>query len=154
MNIREVEKSSFSVIGKEGLGKSQEADIWIPPLWQQATNDFDEIAHLVKQPLAVWGAMSDEARTFSAWSDGGLYLAGAEVENTTKTPENWTKWTFPSFRYLVVETATYEMHKVYSEIENFMAQQDLELVGAVQEHHSISAENPEELELWFPIERI
>ena len=35
-----------------------------------------------------------------------------------------------------------------------MAQQDLELVGAVQEHHSISAENPEELELWFPIERI
>lgn len=56
MNIREVEKSSFSVIGKEGLGKSQEADIWIPPLWQQATNAFDEIAHLVKQPLAVWGS--------------------------------------------------------------------------------------------------
>ena len=24
----------------------------------------------------------------------------------------------------------------------------------VQEHQSISAENPEELELWFPIERI
>ena len=46
------------------------------------------------------------------------------------------------------------MHKVYSEMENFMAQQDLELVGAVQEHRSISAENPEELELWFPIERI
>ena len=46
MNIREVEKSSFSIIGKEGLGKAQEADIWIPPLWQEATNAFEEIIHL------------------------------------------------------------------------------------------------------------
>ena len=55
MNIREVEKSSFSIIGKEGLGKAQEADIWIPPLWQEATNAFEEIIHLIKQPLTIWG---------------------------------------------------------------------------------------------------
>ncbi|MDM5144696.1 hypothetical protein ICE98_01795 [Lactococcus lactis] len=65
--------------------------------------------------------MSDEARTFSAWSDGGLFWQVLNVENLQKSPENWTKWTLPGFRYFVVETTTYEMNKVYSEIENFMA---------------------------------
>lgn len=64
MNIREVEKSSFSIIGKEDLGKAQEADIWIPPLWQEATNAFEETIHLIKQPLTIWGAMSDESGQF------------------------------------------------------------------------------------------
>lgn len=154
MNIREVEKSSFSIIGKEGLGKAQEADIWIPPLWQEATNAFEEIIHLIKQPLTIWGAMSDESGQFKPWNNGGLYLAGVEVENSAQKPENWTKWTLPGFRYFVVETTTYEMNKTYSDMWNYFTQNDLKIVGAVQEHQSISAENPEELELWFPIERI
>lgn len=72
MDVKMVEKQSFAVIWKEGQGFSNEGFSWIPALWKEATNSFEEIQHLVKydvngNKVGFWGAMSDIEDKFEKW---------------------------------------------------------------------------------------
>ncbi|WP_269059908.1 hypothetical protein [Iocasia frigidifontis] len=43
MEVKIVKKHSFRVIGKEGQGLSSEGEQWIPSLWKEANENFNEI---------------------------------------------------------------------------------------------------------------
>lgn len=154
-----IEKQQFSVIGKMGEGKALESSKWIPPLWQDANNNFAEISHLAKLDpegniVGVWGAMSDMNGNFERWKDEGKYLAGCEVTDDALPPYGWTKWTLPGFKY-VVSKCTQE---TYQEILNYMLsdylpQNNYQIVGAIQEFYNPKDSNGE-LYLYFPIEKI
>src|SRR4051794_31991950 len=83
-----------SVIGKLGQGLSADAYNWIPALWQEANNNFDEIELLAKKNnegslVGLWGAMSDISENFERWTDQGKYLAGCEVSDNSIAPAGW-----------------------------------------------------------------
>ena len=102
-------KESFVVIGKEG--STFDGEGFIQRLWADANSHFDEVAHLAKKDVnghlvGIWGAMSDLSRSLKPWEDGfrkGLYLAGVECVDHAEAPDGWTKWTIPSYEYIVVE---------------------------------------------------
>lgn len=152
MNFEIIKKPSFSVIGKEGQGPLENSFNWIQPLWQAANRDFSEIEKLTKQPLITWGAMQNSKRDGSPWDDsGGLYLAGAEVENSAQAPAGWTKWTFPDQTYMVVATQLSDMQNVFVEIHSLADQQNLKITGATQERYP-NPSQADSVELWFPVQ--
>lgn len=152
-------KRSFSVFGKEGSGEASHSDKWIPPLWQEARENFGEIVSLAKldttgQLAGFWGAMSDTDRNFAPWNDQGLYLAGCEVADGLPAPNGWVKWVIPSFRYAVTKCTkeTYGdafgyMRKVY------MPKNNHKLAGAVHEYYC-PKDKDGTLYLFFPIEKL
>jgi predicted transcriptional regulator YdeE len=159
MEIREIDKESFSVLGKEGGGKSENAMEWITPLWKDANENFSEIFPLCLRDSSgkiagFWGAMSDLDRTFRPWRDGeGRYLAGAEVVPDAQAIPGWSLWKIPGFRYVVIRctmrTYSEAMAKVMKE---YMPRHGYLLVGAIQEFYD-PANAPGELELFFPFEK-
>ena len=82
LNIQKIVKPSFAVIGIEG--STDDGEDFIPMLWSDANAHFDEVSPVASRDengalLGIWGAMSDETRSFLPWTDGfshGLYLAG------------------------------------------------------------------------------
>lgn len=102
-------KEEFAVIGKEG--STSDGEGFIQKLWDDANGHFSEVAHLAKRDsnggiVGIWGAMSDISRSFKPWEDGfskGLYLAGVECVDHAEAPDGWTKWTIPSYEYIVAE---------------------------------------------------
>jgi hypothetical protein len=48
MNLQCIVKEAFEVIGKEGTGVSSQGYLWVPPLWKEANDKFDEISGMVK----------------------------------------------------------------------------------------------------------
>ena len=87
MEYKIVNKPAFSVIGR--LGSTEAGEGFIARLWQQANENFSEVAPLAKKKAdgsfaGFWGLMSDMGMNFAPWEDGftrGLYLAGVEVES-------------------------------------------------------------------------
>ncbi len=159
MKVEIITKKSFSVIGKLGEGLSGEGAKWIQPLWHAANSKFNEIKQLAKvdesgNPIGFWGAMSDIAGKFQLWEEKGKYLAGCEVVDNALPPDNWTKWTIPSYKYLVVkcnvETYGAILHKIKTE---FLPQNNYTLVGSVHEFYN-PKETEGELYLYFPIGRL
>lgn len=136
MEIKRIIIPSFSVIGKEG--STADGPGFVQRLWVQANAHFDEVAHLAKRdengvPLGFWGAMTDRSRTFRPWEDGfsrGLYLAGVECEDDAAAPPGWTKWTVPGFEYLRAECTSPDL---FSDMLEYLREQKLELVGAIQD---------------------
>lgn len=90
LNIQKIVKPSFAVIGIEG--STDDGEGFIPMLWSDANAHFDEVSPVASRDengalLGIWGAMSDETRSFLPWTDGfsrGLYLAGVECPMTRK----------------------------------------------------------------------
>lgn len=82
MNIKIIDKESFSVIGKEGSTNMGEG--FIQQLWNDANLHFNEVAHLAKKDsdgnlAGCWESMSNMSMEFKPWEDGfskGMYLAG------------------------------------------------------------------------------
>jgi len=149
MDVTLVEKQSFTVIGKLGQGFANEGIEWIPPLWQDANRNFDEIRELAKLDetgslVGFWGAMSDVDETFERWNDQGKYLAGCEVVDNAVPPSNWTKWVIPSYRNAVVKCT----QSTYGDIFNYMIQEYLP-----RHEFYDPKETNGELELYFPIQK-
>ena len=138
MKINKCSKESFVVIGKEG--STNDGAGFIQNLWADANGHFGEVAHLAKKDdngnlAGVWGAMSDFSRSFLPWEDGfskGLYLAGVECVDVAEAPEGWTKWIIPGYEYVYVEN---EGGDTFSQMIQYLQDNDMTLVGAVQEFH-------------------
>ena len=102
------EQAAFSVLGREG--STDEGAGFIARLWQQANENFSDIApHVVYgangAPVRLWGLMSDMSRSLRPWENDfsrGLYLAGAECQPDAPIPEGWTKWDVPAMSYIRV----------------------------------------------------
>ena len=148
-----VTKKAFAVIGKEG--STLDGEGFIQKLWQDANAHFDEVAPLAKKGangalVGIWGAMSDFSRSFQPWEDGfrkGLYLAGVECVANAEAPEGWTKWTIPSYEYIVVENH----HGVFEETIRHMEEKGISLAGAV---HDYTDPTTGTCYMYFPIRKV
>ncbi|MFD0713033.1 GyrI-like domain-containing protein [Paenibacillus sp. GCM10027626] len=149
-------KESFTVIGKLGQGLAAEGKDWIPALWQEANQNFDEIRTLAKTDdegniAGIWGAMSDISESFQRWTEQGKYLAGCEVLDDAAAPAGWTKWVIPSYKYAIIgcNMDTYQERFHYM-VNEYLPNKGHSIVGAVHEFY-----NPKEtdgnLYLYFPI---
>ena len=154
MKIERRIKSTFSVIGKEGA--TTDGKGFIQKLWEEVNCQFDEIKPLVKKDeygnlIGVWGAMSDNTRSFKPWEDSfskGLYLAGVECMDDVYTPEGWVKWTIPGYEYLCVEV---ESGNTFSNVIDYMNTNNISLIGAV---HDFTCPLTKKNYMFFPIRLI
>ncbi len=153
MKIEKFKKDAFIVIGKEGSTHSGEG--FIQKLWEDANSHFGEIEQLVKKDengsiCGIWGAMSDFSRSFSPWEDfsRGLYLAGAECLDGAEVPEGWTKWVIPAYEYIVAEC---ENENTFTEVINYLKENDIPLAGAVQD---FTCSSTGKNYMFFPIKKL
>ena len=112
--------------------------------WQNKYALKDEDGNFV----GFWGAMSDFSRSFKPWEDNfskGLYLAGVECNDEAIAPTGWVKWQIPSYEYLCVE---FNDGNTFSEVINYMASNNVELVGAV---HDFTCPKTGKNFMFFPI---
>lgn len=129
-------KKAFVVIGKEG--STSDGKDFIQKLWDDANNHFNEVAHLAKKDakgniVGIWGAMSDISHAFKPWEDNfsqGLYLAGVECVDDAEAPDGWTRWTIPSYEYIVVENHNGAFEDTLAK----MNKEGISLVGAVHDY--------------------
>ncbi|MDF2699403.1 MAG: effector-binding protein [Haloplasmataceae bacterium] len=159
MDIKIIEKTTFAVIGKVGVGLSKEGFRWIPPLWNDANSHFHEISKLAKVDhlgniVGIWGAMSDVDEKFERWNESGKYLAGCEVYNEAVAPNGWVKWIIPSYKYLVSSCTQETYEEVFNYmVSGFIPDHKYSIVGAVHEFYNPKVTNGE-LNLYFPIEKL
>lgn len=154
MNISKCIKESFVVIGKEGA--TNIGNGFIQNLWEDANSHFHEVEQLAKKDdkgniVGIWGAMSDMSHSFLPWEDGftkGVYLAGVECLDTAKAPDGWTKWVIPGYEYIYAEC---ESGDTFSEVINYMNENEISLVGAV---HDFTCPETGKNYLFFPIRTI
>lgn len=151
MKIEKRIKPSFSVMGKEG--STLDGQGFIQKLWEDANSHFGEVQSLAKKDkhgdlVGIWGAMSDLSHSFKPWEDNfskGLYLAGVECVDDAQPPEGWTKWTIPGYEYLCAEV---ESGSTFTDMLDYMKQNDLALVGAV---HDCTCPSSGKNYMYFPI---
>lgn len=154
MNISKCIKESFVVIGKEG--STNTGNGFIKNLWEDANSHFHEVEQLAKKDdkgniVGIWGAMSDMSHSFLPWEDGftkGVYLAGVECLDTAEAPDGWTKWIIPGYEYIYAEC---ESGDTFSEVINYMNENEISLVGAV---HDFTCPETGKNYLFFPIRTI
>lgn len=151
LNIQKIVKPSFAVIGIEG--STDDGEGFIPMLWSDANAHFDEVSPVASRDesgalLGIWGAMSDETRSFLPWTDGfsrGLYLAGVECPVDADVPDGWTKWVVPGYEYLAIENRRAD---TFSRMVDYFRENGVKLVGAVQE---FTDPKTQQEYLYFPI---
>lgn len=151
MEYERIIKNAFCVIGK--VGSSNDGDGFIEKLWQDANQNFHEVAELAKKDengklIGVWGAMTDFSFSFLPWEDNftkGLYMAGVEANEEAIAPIGWKKWIIPGFEYLKVKV---EGPDTFSKMIAYMKEEKIELVAAVQDF--TNPENGENFML-FPV---
>ncbi len=153
MQIEEIRKASFAVIGKEG--STSDGDGFIPRLWEDANAHFEQIADLVIRdtdgvPAGIWGLMSDPSRSFRPWDDfkNGLYLAGAECPADAEAPEGWVKWVVPGFVYLRAES---EGSRTFPAMLGYLKENGFSLAGAVHDYTCLKTGKNY---MYFPIRRL
>lgn len=157
MEIKSCTMPSFSVVGKEG--STNDGENFVKNLWEDANSHFNEVSELAQKDedgnlLGVWGLMSDFSRNFQPWEDNfskGLYLAGVQVEEDATPPENWVKWTVPSYEYLYVKVES-EYGTALKEGIEYMKANNLKLAGAIFDYNC-PLENGQ-LYLFFPVKCI
>ncbi len=154
MKLEKRELNEFSVIGREGDTRMGAG--FVRKLWQDANARFSEIANLVAKDssgalLGLWGLMSDRTRNFRPWENGfsdGLYLAGAQCEDSALPPEGWTKWAAPASEYIVVENdAPDAFQKGLAALE----EQGHKLIGAAYDFHCPATGGDY---IYYPIRRL
>lgn len=154
MKIEKRIKDTFVVIGKEG--STLDGQGFIQKLWEDANSHFNEVQPLAKKdengnPVGIWGAMSDCSHSFKPWEDNfskGLYLAGIECVDDAQAPEGWIKWTIPGYEYICAEN---DNDNTFSEVLNYMAANNITLVGAV---HDYTCPSSGKNYMFFPIRNI
>lgn len=153
MNIKTIQKESFTVIGKEG--STADGQGFIERLWHEADTHFQEIAHLAKKDsdgnlAGIWGAMSDFSRSFQPWENfsHGLYLAGAECYDDAQAPDGWVKWVIPGYEYLCAER---DNDHSFSDVIGYMKENNLSLAGAV---HDFTCPKTGKDYMFFPVRKL
>ena len=154
MQMNKCVMGPFAVIGKEG--STRDGPGFIERLWADANAHFDQVQHLAKRDedgklLGVWGAMSDFSRSFMPWENQfsqGLYLAGVECREDAQPPAGWTKWVIPGYEYVYTEV---EEEDTFAKMLALLAQEGLELAGAVHDFHCPQTGKPF---MFFPIRKI
>lgn len=152
MEYKIVNKPAFSVIGRQG--STEDGEGFIARLWQEANENFPEVAALAKRGTegsfaGFWGLMSDEGMNFMPWEDGftrGLYLAGVEVEDAAKAPEGWVKWDAPAREYMVAPAGP----EAFSLALKYIREQGWTLSGAV---YDFTDPGSGESSQYFPIDK-
>jgi len=150
---RILEKSSFSVIGKEG--STDDGPLFVQRLWDDANSQVDQIAALAKKECngdlcGIWGLMSDRERQFKPWAHNfteGLYLAGIECHDDAQPPQGWVRWTVPAFQYLVIMN---ESEDTFSSTVSFLKANKLSLAGAV---HDFTDPTTGKAYLYIPLQK-
>ena len=145
-------KDTFAVIGRAGQGAANHPQEWILPLWDDANAHFSEIESLARKSEdgtpSIWGAMNDVTESNKRWDEcTGKYMAGYETDLDALQPDGWTKWIIPAQTYLVAETTMAEYGDVFRAISN---DGNFGIVATVHERYP-QPENPNIVELWFPI---
>ncbi len=159
MEVKVLTKRTFTVFGKEGQGSASESGKWIPPLWQEAREHFEEITSFAKLKTdgnlaGYWGLMSDLAHTFAPWNGEGAYLAGCEVRDGQSAPQGWVKWVVPSYRYAVIKCEKDTYHDAFGYMRKvYMPKNNFSLIGAVHEYYS-PQDTDGSLYLFFPVEKL
>jgi len=151
IKIKKCIKESFAVIGKEG--STNDGVGFIENLWENANEDFNEVAHLAKKDdngnlVGIWGAMSDFSHSFKQWENNfsqGLYLAGVECNDDAQAPLGWTKWIIPAYEYIFIER---ENDDTFANIIQYLQENDILLVGAV---HDFNCPQTGKGYMFFPI---
>ena len=152
MEYKIVNKPAFSVIGRQGSTEDGEGFIARP--WQEANENFPEVAALAKRGpegsfAGFWGLMSDEGMNFMPWEDGftrGLYLAGVEVEDSAKAPAGWVKWDAPAREYMVAPAGP----EAFGQAMEYIQEQGWTLSGAV---YDFTDPGSGESSQYFPIDK-
>lgn len=147
-------KPSFAVVGIEG--STEDGEGFIPMLWSDANAHFDEVSPIASRDengalLGIWGAMSDESRSFLPWTDGfsrGLYLAGVECPLDAEAPDGWTKWVMPGYEYLVVRN---DRADTFARTVVYLRDNGIKLVGAV---HDFNDPKTQQGYLYCPIRKL
>lgn len=153
--INRVQSPNFYVIGKEGRGLAEESSSWVPLLWDQMNQHFEEIAGLIDatdmSQLYLWGLMSDGEHWLEPWQKEGRYLAGVQVPAEAVPPLGWIRWEIPTMTYLTIKT---DAERIDEATQLMLGQvfplEKVELAGAVQEHY-LPSFSEGEVELYFPI---
>lgn len=122
-------------------------------LWSDANTHFDEVSPVASRDengalLGIWGAMSDETRSFLPWTEHftrGLYLAGVECPIDAEAPDGWTKWVLPGYEYLVVRN---DRADAFARAVEYLRESQMKLVGAV---HDFTDPKTQQGYLYFPI---
>lgn len=157
--IERIKKDGFTVIGKKGLGRAEQGSEWVPPLWDQMNEEFDELIPVIKTDaegpvLHMWGLMSDAETWLLPWQAEGLYLAGIEADPAAEAPHGFTKWEWPAFEYFTVKT---DMDHYQEAMQVMMTEvlpdEGEKLVGPVIEFYRPSFAE-DELMLYFPIKKL
>ena len=159
MDIKIIEKSKISVIGKMGQGASDSNSSWIQELWDEANNSFNEISNLAKTDkngniAGFWGVMTDIDELFLPWNWQGKYLAGCEVIDGATAPNGWYKLVIPAFKYVAVKCQKNKYQDVFEYItQDYLPKHKYDMVGAMQEFYDMN-DKQDEINLLFPIEYI
>lgn len=152
--IKKVNLPAFTVIGKEGSGLAAEGSSWVPLLWDNVNEHFEEIAKnvtLTPDEIHLWGLMSDENTWLAPWQEVGRYLAGIAVPTHTEVPADWQKWQIPTADYFVIKTDVENLAPMTEKmLLEVLPQNNLTLSGAIQEHY-LPEFAPGEVELYFPV---
>lgn len=152
--IDRIDLPTIYVIGKEGRGLAEEGASWVPALWDQVNDHFEELIVSLtgqeQESLHLWGLMSDGKEWLEPWQNEGRYLAGVQVTKEAIVPEGWTCWELPAKSYLTVKANGDKIEEATNlMLGEIFPLEKLELAGAIQEHYL-----PEfaqgEVELYFP----
>jgi predicted transcriptional regulator YdeE len=135
MEVRFKMLPAFTVLGIEGCGPANEGIKWITPLWEKARTRFHEIKDLIKTS-ASWGLMSDSKEFLARWKEEGKYLAGWEVDPSTKPLPGWTIWNVPEQAFAVIQ-CTFEsyMEAMTYVLREVLPKGKYELAGAIHEFY-------------------
>lgn len=152
MNTRIIFKDEFAVIGKMGEGSVNNPHEWISPLWETANTHFSEITGIVRHNqngdvIGIWGAMNDCNEKNRRWGERGKYMAACEADVAAEAPEGWSKWVIPAQTYLIEDCTMDTYGEVFEKITN---DPEMKIIGTVHERYP-QPDNPNILELWFPI---
>ncbi len=148
----------FSVIGKEGSGMAEKGTLWVPKLWEEVNQDFDELLASIDlkdfAAIDMWGLMSDATTWLDPWQEIGRYLAGIQFPNEVTPPTGWQRWVIPAMEYQVVKTDAAHLDELTEKmLTKVLPEKDEDLVAAIQEHYLPDFASGE-VELYFPVKII
>jgi predicted transcriptional regulator YdeE len=155
MNVDIVTRPPFAVIGIEGSGSADQAQHWIPPLWEKARSGRAEVERLIVGD--GWGLMSAVEHYLSRWTDRGKYLAGWEVKTEAQAPEGWSIWRVPETTFAVIRCTVESYGEVWQEFHaRFLKTGEYQPAGAVHEFYPKEFRNlaTDSLHLYFTIRKV
>lgn len=149
MEIKIVERSTFTVVGLKYRGKNENAEI--PQLWQSLGPRSGEFENMADDTVAygISANMDRESGEFD-------YVAGFEVSSAEQVPEGMVAFEVPAARYAVFSTTLPKVGETFHNAHNtWLPQAGLEPSGGPElelydEQFDVQDPNSE-FDLYIPI---